>query len=138
MASSVKNNVRDLNFQLGYISAQAFIKYELPTLSTDRLKSRNVIEVSKELTKEWGSRRKNKNYEFYESLEWYKENIEKVYLPKEIVAVIEEVYPEDFELFKEGFELALWNCDYSHYSYGEFLFNNDMEWCSRIKLKYEK
>lgn len=129
---------KDLNYQLGCLAAEYFIMKDLPTLSTDMLKSNNVIEVSEDLTKQWEEREAKYAADstvFYENLKWYKENIERVYLEEYIEIRVPKVDPTDLKAFGEGFEQALWDCDYSHYKYVKMLPNKESAWCSTIKLK---
>lgn len=139
-----------LNYQLGFYVGEYIILTELPTLSTDMLLSRNVIQVSEEETNLWNTKRKvwedmlflkdsddEREKVFYENLKWYKRNLEEKYLPKTLKVKVPKVYPTDLNEFAEGIEAALWDCDLSHYRIAEEFFEQTEEyaWCSYIVLK---
>lgn len=125
---------RSINFQLGVMVGEYIVETQLPTLSTDMLRTSTVIEVDEELTKEWNRRDeewkeeawgKGRNKEkatkiFYKNLDWYKANIEAEYLKEEIRVLVPNVKPTDEKQFFEGVEFALWNSDLSHYGDAEF------------------
>lgn len=137
---------KSLSWQIGILIGEKIVEEKLITLSTDMLKSRNVIEVSKELTDKWkemgdacfklSCARKEDEYTkmFYENLAWYKKNIEQVYLPKEIVCYYNFIYTNE-EDFIEGVNLALWDCDLSHYKFDKITVG---KYSNKIILKYEK
>ena len=135
--------MEDLNFQLGTMAGDYVVATQLPTLSTDMMQTKCVIEVSKELSDTWQEKdekwfntanRQHREKIFQENLKWYKENIEAVYLEKEIVVRVSRIEPTDLEQFAKGFQLSLWDSDLSHYRYSEFVPNTD--WGDTfIKLK---
>lgn len=139
---------RSLDWQLGMMTAEYVIATELPTLSTDMLKTRNVIEVSSDLAAEWkqmedaynslGYGNEGAEELFYANLKWYKRNIEDRYLEDELKILVPKISPENLEEFASGFETALWNCDLSHYSYSGFEQTDEIAWCSYIILKRSK
>ena len=49
---------RDLNYQLGMMVGEYIVITKLPTLSTDSLKTRTIIEVSPEETEIWNKMKK--------------------------------------------------------------------------------
>jgi len=49
----MKNEIEALNFSLGVYVGEYIIATKLPTLSTDMLKTRYIIEVPEDLSKEW-------------------------------------------------------------------------------------
>jgi hypothetical protein len=55
-----KRDVPSLDWQLGYLVGEYIVATQLPTLSTDMLKSGVVIQVEQDLEQEW--ERKNKEY----------------------------------------------------------------------------
>jgi hypothetical protein len=119
-----------LTYQLGhYVGAEIFNCY-LPTLSSDMLHSRKVIEISEEdskenkrLESEWYSTTK---YGSNRDLEKCKENwdlyyahnkmLEKKYLPDPLECHLDILNVEDWEEFKKGLIDYLWNCDMCSYS----------------------
>lgn len=117
----------NLIYTLGLIVGDYIIATSLPTLSTDLLKTRTVIEVSEELTKEWKKReenwwsnldedKKNGNKIFYENLDWYKKNIEEKYLNDELLVHCDRIERIlDKQSFIGGLNEALWDSDLSHY-----------------------
>ena len=133
-----------LNRQIGILVGEKIVDRKLITLSTDMLKSINVIEVSEQLSLKWkimdkawydltfkGTEKSKKI--FIENLAWYKENIEKVYLPKEIKYYSHACY-DNKEEFIEGIKIALWDCDMSHYRFSELI---EGKYSDTILLKYE-
>lgn len=132
----------ELNIQLGHFVGEKIITYDLPTLSTDMLRTRNVIKVSDELTKIWkekdakwyeartnnvnnGGNHEDSDKIFYENLEWYKINIENVYLKPELVIPIHNLYCiGNKELLLKGINDALWDSDLSHYTASDVVEGN--------------
>lgn len=121
-----------LSEQLGIMVGNSVVDNYLPTLSTDMitLNENRVIQVSDELSEVWKMKHeawfklcfpKNSDKEksdklFYENRAWYKENIENVYLKPELKILIRDLDTiGDKEEFLRGVNLALWDCDASHY-----------------------
>ena len=139
--------MEDLNFQLGAMAGDYVVATQLPTLSTDMMQTNCVIKVSKELSDTWYEKDEkwsntvniqHKKKVFQENLKWYKENIEAVYLEKEIVVRVSRIEPTDLEQFGKGFEAALWDSDLSHYKYSEFIPNKDWgDTFIKLKRAYE-
>lgn len=117
----------NLIYTLGLVVGDYIVATSLPTLSTDSLKTRRVIEVSEELTKEWEEReenwwtnldedKKNGNKIFYENRDWYKKNIEEKYLDNELLVHYDRLERIlDKQSFIGGLNEALWDSDLSHY-----------------------
>lgn len=117
----------NLIYILGLVVGDYIVATSLPTLSTDSLKTRRVIEVSEELTKEWEEReenwwtnldedKKNGNKIFYENRDWYKKNIEEKYLDNELLVHYDRLERIlDKQSFIGGLNEALWDSDLSHY-----------------------
>lgn len=134
-----------LNEQIGLLIGENIVRDKLITLSTDMLKSDNVIEVDNNLSDIWkkmhdtcfklSRAKKEDEYTkmFYENLAWYKKNIEQVYLPKEITYHSHAYYTNEKE-FIRGIELALWDCDMSHYRFHNI---KKGKYTNTIILKYE-
>jgi len=117
----VKTLVRDL----GYMSGKDETTM-LPTLVSDMIHSFNIIQVPVGLCDEWRAKKDIwlrckdeflRDKYFAENLKWYKENLELPYLKHEIrpTVLFKTEYLEYKELFIEGYNRALWDCDYSHY-----------------------
>jgi hypothetical protein len=122
-----------LEFQLGYyVGSKIFTRY-LPTLSTDSLQSRNVIQVSSEdltenkrLNDEWfdttryGKNRDenspNGNKEKWNLYYEHNKMLEKKYLPDPLVCHLRLLNVEKWDRFKEGLIDYLWDCDMCSYS----------------------
>ncbi len=146
-----KKSTIPLNYQLGMMVGEYIVALHLPTLSTDMLKSRKIIQVSEEETAEWETLHKkeepfyfiNRSDEqeeeylklFYENRKWY-HKLEEKYLPETIKVPVPRVEPTNINRFGEGIESALWNCDMSHYRIQEGFFEQtyEMAWCSYIIL----
>lgn len=146
-----KKKTIPLNYQLGMMVGEYIVALHLPTLSTDMLKSRKIIQVSEEETAEWETLHKkeepfyfiNRSDEqeeeylklFYENRKWY-HKLEEKYLPETIKVPVPRVEPTNINRFGEGIESALWNCDMSHYRIQEGFFEQtyEMAWCSYIIL----
>lgn len=136
----------DLNYQLGILAGSIIYEKYLPTLSTDMMQSKVVIDVTDKDDLE----EHNRFQKLYDSalgnsdefkkihkqwLEFYKP-MERKYLPKTIECKIEKIHPTDLDKFKEGLNTYLWNTDLSHYMAedGFFLPNIEYAWCSTIVL----
>ena len=136
----------DLNFQLGELAGEIIYEKYLPTLSTDMLLSKVVIEV----TDEADLAEHNRFQKLFDSalgnideyrkihkqwLEFYKP-MSKKYLPETIECLVEKIEPTDIDKFKEGLNTFLWNIDLSHYMAKDGFFppNDKYAWCSTIIL----
>ena len=137
------------DLQIGLLVGDKVVNM-LPTLSTDMLNSDFIIEVSVKLSDEWHNRndkwikstrtadKELSSKIFYENLAWYKENIEKVYLPEEKEFIIRDYYLEEFnEEMIKGFNEAIWDCDLSHYTYFSHEISNFGSFL-KIKMKYDR
>jgi len=138
---------KDLNFQLGTYVGEYIIMTILPTLSTDMLKSRNVInvsdkdnelhkKVSDDLNKSYKIDGKDGKSEFFNIYKKLNHKLAKKYLKNKIECRVPKIYPENMDLFKEGLETSLWNCDLSWYWIEKDYFKQttDGAWCSYIIL----
>lgn len=136
----------NLNYQLGLLAGEIIYEKYLPTLSTDMLTSKVVIEVTdkeilekhnnfQQLMKENLGNEKEYKKVHKEWLEFYKPVIKK-YIPKTLECRIQQIHPEDLDLFKKGLNDYLWHTDLSHYIAKDDFFepNIDFAWCSTIKL----
>jgi predicted hydrolase (HD superfamily) len=136
--------IKGLIEHIGYLSGNLII-LGLPTLETDMLLSQVVIPVAEDKKREWERRESIYNYnskdhtEFYDNLEWYKENIEKTHLKHliEFSVIFKKEWLEYEEDFIRGYNLALWDSDYSHYTLVEI--EKHKHWTSAIlKTDYDK
>lgn len=143
-----------LNYQLGLYVGEYIIACHLPTLSTDMLLTRTIIQVSPEETAEWEkldskygplyisskdpdrvAKEEARTKIFYENRKWY-HKLEEKYLPETIKVPVPRVVPTNMKQFTQGIKNALWNCDRSHYRIDEGFFEQtiDLAWCSYIIL----
>ena len=120
-----------LEFQVGIYVGEYVINRNLPTLSTDMIQTLNVIKVSDEdtseherLNNEWVARLTeagfNSGCKFPK--EWnayltFRKIIQKKYMPELLVCYVPKinVSEEGMEDFKNGFSVALWDCDCCSY-----------------------
>lgn len=149
---NIKFKEMDLNYQLGLYVGEYIIAVHLPTLSTDMIKTRTIINVSAEETEKWEELEKslevyyfsNKKMEeereeylrkFYTNRKWY-HKLEEKYLPETIKLSIPKVSPTDMGEFTKGIVNALWDCDKSHYIIKDGFFEQTDEyaWCSNVTL----
>lgn len=121
-----RNKEQTLESQLGYFVGEYIVYRYLPTLSTDMMHSRKVIEVSEEDTKE----NKRLSDEWYESThkgenssneKWitylnHNKMLEKKYLPEKLICHVRPLNVENMDEFKDGLISSLWNCDMCAYS----------------------
>lgn len=134
------------DYQIGRLIGQTVVP-KLPTLSTDMLKTFNVIDVPENLEDLWKIKndkwhslcRKDEEKAtkiFNENLKWYKSNLEYVFLPREIKFIIYDFYEEGFsEDMRKGFDDAIWDCDLSHYVFSSAEIG-DITSTVTIKMKY--
>lgn len=109
--------IEKLVFDLGYACGDNQAA-TIPTLVTDMILSLNVIQVPVYLADKWREKTKFESKEtFKENLKWYKENLEKVYLPHEVsyTTLFDKEYSKYKDIYIKGYNMALWDCDYSHY-----------------------
>ncbi len=146
--------INELNFSLGISVGDNIVNNFLPTLSTDMLHSKSIIEVSPEESEIWKKMHdewfelamkdrqdkksgddKESTRVFYENRKWYVK-IEEKYLPETIEVRITKIKPTNIKEFQRGIEEALWDCDFSHYKVVDGFFEEGHEyaWCSTITL----
>jgi hypothetical protein len=145
-----------LEFQLGYYVGSKVVTHYLPTLSTDSLQSRNIIQVSpedtaenKRLDSEWYDttnygKNKDENFANGNPEKWnlyYQHNkmLEKKYLPDPLVCHLRLLNVENWDEFKEGLIDYLWECDMCSYSLKAEDINifDDEDYFTIIKFKLE-
>ena len=130
---------------------QYILDHYLPTLNTDALKTRQIINVSDEELKEHTriSEELSNSYHFnggngdsteaFKRYKKYNDFLAEKYLPKVLECKIPKVYPTDMSLFIQGITETLWDSDLSWYSTQDIEFEQTEEyaWCSYIRLKLE-
>jgi hypothetical protein len=149
----MKTKRLSLNYQLGVYVGEYIVALHLPTLSTDMLLTRTIIEVSPEETAEWEilekpqqiyisskdpdreAKEEARTKRFYENRKWY-HKLEEKYLPETIKVRVPRVVPTNMKQFTKGIEDVLWDCDRSHYKIKEGFFEQtiNLAWCSYIIL----
>ena len=114
------------SYVLGLLVGERMGEY-LPTLSTDYIQSKNVIEVDKEdaIKLEWLSNQiswfkegedHDKQWKVYKG---FMNELEDKYLPKEYIHYVGMNIPySSLEKFKKGISCALWNSDLCAYNTG--------------------
>ena len=122
-----------LEYQLGYYVGLEIVHRYLPTLSTDMLQSRTVIEVSEEdalenerLDTEWYSTTthggewngvdENGNKEKWELYHQHNKMLERKYLPNPLECYMSLLNVQNMDEFKKGLRFALWDCDMCSYN----------------------
>lgn len=107
-------------YQLGYYVGEYIYSRFLPTLSTDILQTRNVIEVSEEdelenkrLFDKWIIDNDIEKWDLYHQ---HNKMLEKKYLPHKLRCHFGLLYIKKEKQFKDGLINSLWNCDLCYYS----------------------
>jgi hypothetical protein len=120
-------NKLTLDRQLGYYVGEHIVSRYLPTLSTDLLQSRRVIQVNdedtaenKRLDKEWFNSCTHKSGDSGDNEKWnlylqHNKMLEKKYLPNPLECHLGLIKFNDENEFKEGLKLSLWDCDMCSY-----------------------
>jgi hypothetical protein len=117
----------DLNYQLGvYVGEVIEFRYLL-TLSTDMLRTRNVVEVSPEdaerhrivneallKTSKYNGGSGDSKQEFA-AFKALNNELARKYLPEKLQCMVPHVRPTDMKQFHEGLKDQLWDTDLSHY-----------------------
>lgn len=124
-------------------------------MSTEKVGTRNVVEVPKEEADEyarldgahyelWFSKGMPNNDEecsklFYKARD-YHHQLEKKYLPMLIQARVNRVTPTHIKSFRKGIDDALWDSDISNYGLADdfFTMNSKHSWCSYVNLLREE
>lgn len=124
-----------MDWQLGYYVGEDIVHNYLPTLSTDMIHSRNVIQVSEEdsvenkrLSDEWFKTTKYQDdwngeedgsKDKWELYFQHNKMLEKKYLPKILDTSFGLLRIDDMKKFKDGLIDSLWNCDMCSYNLDE-------------------
>ena len=136
--------------QLGFYVGEKIVDNHLPTLSTDMMHSRKVIQVSEEdsienkrLDTEWFNTCSHKSGDSGDKEKWdlyfqHNKMLEKKYLPPVLECVFGLIRIDNIDEFKEGLRSSLWNCDMCSYDIEKenIEIENDMEMgFTHIKFK---
>ena len=128
-----RKNKLTLNYQLGFYVGLEIVNSYLPTLSTDMLQTRNVIQVSEEdrlenkrLDEEWfettrhGGKwdgvHENGDRQKWELFLQHNKMLEKKYLPNPLKCCIPILNIQNMDEFKKGLKASLWDCDLCSYN----------------------
>jgi len=141
----IEIDITDLNYQLGLYVGNHIVNKYLPTLSVDSFKTNIVIDVTPEeaaeherLDQEWFSHYMADDGKIrFKALRDYSDSLAIKYLKPELKVMVPKVYPSNMDNFKYGIDIAIWDCDRSHYVLSDDFFEQTMDgaWCSYIKLK---
>ena len=123
-----RNKAESLESQLGYFVGEYIVHRNLPTLSTNLMRSRKVIQVSEEdakenerLNAEWfetvrvSGKMDDGSKEKWEKLYNHNKMLNKKYLPEKLVCYLKPLNIANVEEFKKGIIFSLWNCDMCSY-----------------------
>lgn len=120
-------------YQLGHYVGLEIVHNYLPTLSTDMLQTRNVIEVSEEDTMEnerldtewyattqyggeWDGKDESGDKEKWNLYHQHNKMLERKYLPNPLYCHMGVLNIRDMDDFKKGLRFALWDCDMCSYN----------------------
>lgn len=139
-----------LNYQLGWYVGEYIYTHYLPTLNTDLLQSRHVVEVSDEdfiehtrisniLSSTYGvNHDDNKSSAAFEDYKTFNHFLANKYLPKILECNVPKVLPTDMIKFKNGIIDSLWDTDLCSYHLEidkiEFIHAHKHAWNSIVKL----
>lgn len=141
-------DVKDLNYQLGMYVGEYITRKYLPTLSTDSLKTYNVVQVdivdtvkhklvSETLHNTWKINRGSKNSEKeFETFKALNNELARKYLSEKLECLVPKIYPTDMDTFKQGLKDQLWDTDLSHYFPEDDFYRqgHEMGWADYIIL----
>ena len=142
---------RTRDYYLGILVGEYIVSNDLPTLSTDMLKTRRVIQVPQNETEEherlysnWVNSEKDENGEnpYWKPHLDYMYQLGEKYLPKELVSRVPKFgleFVENMDKLKDGIRNALWDSDVCWYKIDsnddiQIEKTHDMAWCEIIKL----
>jgi len=141
-----------MDYQLGFYIGENIVDNYLPTLSTDMIHSRKVIQVSEEdeiennrLDDEWFNSCTHERGNSGDKEKWdayfnHNKMLEKKYLPQTLECVFSLLRIDDMKKFKEGLRSSLWNCDMCSYNIDEenIKIYNDLEiGFTHIEFQYD-
>jgi len=146
----MRQEEKDLNLQLGYFVGDRIVDRYLPTISSDMMHTRTVIQVtiaeadeSKRLSDIWfkSSREGNKGFtkEWIEMRE-YEIALQAKYLPKTLECFISKVTPSHMDAFLKGVSTSLWSCDMCNYNLNpkDIIIDQEDEYFTKIILTLSK
>ena len=127
-----RKNKLTAEYQLGYYVG-LYIVDDLPTLSTDMLQTRRVVQVSEEDTLEnkrldeewlettryggkWDGVNETGDKEKWELYLQHNKMLTKKYLPNPSKHYVPVLNIQNMNEFKEGLRVALWDCDLCNYN----------------------
>jgi hypothetical protein len=141
-----------MDYQLGFYIGENIVDNYLPTLSTDIIHSRKIIQVSEEdeiennrLDDEWFNSCTHERGNSGDKEKWdayfnHNKMLEKKYLPQTLECVFSLLRIDDMKKFKEGLRSSLWNCDMCSYNIDEenIKIYNDLEiGFTHIEFQYD-
>ena len=141
-----------MDYQLGFYIGENIVDNYLPTLSTDMIHSRKIIQVSEEdeiennrLDNEWFNSCTHERGNSGDKEKWgayfnHNKMLEKKYLPQTLECVFSLLRIDDMKKFKEGLISSLWNCDMCSYNIDEenIKIYNDLEiGFTHIEFQYD-
>jgi hypothetical protein len=121
------------NYQLGFYVGLEIVNSYLPTLSTDMLQTRNVIQVSgKDMLKNirlneewfettrnggnWNGKDENGDKEKWDLYHQHNKMLERKYLPNPLICRLSLLNIQNESEFKNGLRDTLWDCDLCSYN----------------------
>jgi hypothetical protein len=144
-------------FQLGLYVGEHIVNRHLPTLSTDGIRTRNVIQVSEEdvtenkrLDKDWFSTTRygennngseNGDKEKWNSYYQHNKMLEKKYLPNPLICYVGTLNIQDMDEFKKGLIQTLWDCDTCSYNLEKDnikIYNDEGYYSTIIEFKLDE
>lgn len=128
-----ENKKLTLESQLGYYVGEYIVHNNLPTISTDAIRSRKCIIVSEEDVAEnkrleddwysstryggnWDGKTEHGQPDKWEAYHNHNKFLEYKYLPHKFVCYLPTINVENIEEFKKGLINSLWNCDMCSYN----------------------
>lgn len=134
--------------QLGYYVGEYIYHRFLPTISTDMLQTRKVIQVSEEETVEnkrledvWfessqKNRETNGDKELWNAYHAHNKMLQEKYLPHILICLVPQIEVENIKEFKDGLIRSLWDTDLCSYSLKpeNIKIENDEKYFTRIEL----
>lgn len=113
-----------MDFQLGYFVGMHIVDRHLPTLSTDSVQTRRVVQVTQEEADEhgrlnalWFSIRERPGDDVrWANLRDYTSGLARKHLPARLECRLDPIRYDDEAVFKSGLREALWDCDACWYS----------------------
>jgi len=144
----------NLNYQIGQYVGEYIFSHYLPTLSTDMMKSNNIIKLSDADTETcetlnkalmdsytWNGGSGDKEHVLHTTWLKHQNKMADKYLKHELECLVPKIYPKNMKQFKDGIINTLWNCDLCWYSLKpndiEFIQTDEYAWCSIINLKLD-